>query len=184
MASRLGVEGLRQPSADQLEGAVLQEAGEQQVTGLQQRQVLQVVHLALRQQARCLQVEQRRCDDDEGALLGEVPPAGAVGRGRQLDVGNEVIGDLRQRDLRDVQLVLGDQLQQQVERAGEVAEVDVELCGLCSGERAHGSPSPRTRSESAPRASKSAMASAIAVRTIRPRSTAMRWWARSVSRAC
>jgi hypothetical protein len=43
-----------------------------------------------------------------------------------LDVGDELIGHLGQRHLGDVELVLGDQLQQQVEWSGEVVQVDVE----------------------------------------------------------
>jgi hypothetical protein len=41
-------------------------------------------------------------------------------------VGDELVGDLRQRDLGDVELVLADQLQEQVERALEVGEPDGE----------------------------------------------------------
>ena len=40
-----------------------------------------------------------------------------------LDVGDELVGDPRQRDLGDVELVLGDQAEQQVERALEVVQV-------------------------------------------------------------
>ena len=47
----------------------------------------------------------------------------ATGR---LDVGDELVGHLGQRDLGDVQLVPRDQLQQQVERALEVVQVEVE----------------------------------------------------------
>ena len=42
------------------------------------------------------------------------------------DVRDELVGDLRQRDLGDVELVLGDQPEQQVERALEDVEVHLE----------------------------------------------------------
>ena len=44
----------------------------------------------------------------------------------RLGVGDEVIGDLVQRHLGDVEPVREDQLQQQVERALEVAQPDLE----------------------------------------------------------
>jgi hypothetical protein len=43
-------------------------------------------------------------------------------------VGDELVSDLRQRHLGDVELVLGDQAQQQVERTLEVVQLQVELC--------------------------------------------------------
>src|SRR5487761_380917 len=42
------------------------------------------------------------------------------------DVGDELVGDLRQGDLGDIQLVLGDQPEQQVERPLEHVEVYLE----------------------------------------------------------
>ena len=45
---------------------------------------------------------------------------------KRLDVADELVGDLRQRHFGDVELVLGDQRQQQVERALEHAEADRE----------------------------------------------------------
>ena len=102
---------------DLLERAVLQQPREQQVARLEQREVLLVLDVALRQQPGGLEVEQRRGDQQERRGLLEVPlPA------RRLDVGDELVGDLRQRDLGDVELVLGDQAQQQVEGALEVVQ--------------------------------------------------------------
>ena len=99
----------------------MQQPGEQQVPGLEQGQVLLVVHFAGRQQSRGLEVEQGRGDDEEIAGLIEVPAA----RERP-DVADELVGDGRQRNLGDVELVLGDQRQQQVERALEDVEVHLE----------------------------------------------------------
>ena len=106
---------------DLLERAVLQQPGEQQVAGLQQREVLLVLDVALRQQPGGLEVEQRRGDQQERRRLLEVPDLAAG-----LDVRDELVGDLRQRHLGDVELVLGDQAEQQVERALEVVEPDLE----------------------------------------------------------
>ena len=51
-----------------------------------------------------------------------------------LGVGDEVVGHLVQRHLGDVEAVREDQLQQQVERALEVAQPDLKtnLCGAPS----------------------------------------------------
>ncbi len=100
---------------------VLQQPGEQQVTGLQQGEVLLVLHLARGQQPGRLEVEQGGRDQQEVARLVEVP-LGAPGA----DVGDELVGDLVERHLGDVELVLGDQPEQQVEGALEHLEVDVE----------------------------------------------------------
>ena len=59
--------------------------------------------------------------------LGGLPqvPLGVRGLGG-LDVGDELVGDLGQGDLGDVELVLADQPEQQVERAGEHVQVHLE----------------------------------------------------------
>ena len=46
--------------------------------------------------------------------------------GGRLGVGDEVVGDLMQRDLGDVEAVREDQLQQQVEGTLEIAQPDLE----------------------------------------------------------
>ena len=130
-----------------LVGAVLQQAREQHVAGLEQREVLLVLHLGLREQARGLEVEQGRRDDEEAGGLLEV---GVVAQGG--GVGDEVVGDAAQGHLGDVELVAPDQLQQQVERAGEVVQADLEptaLRGLgrlgCFGGQRHRAMTSRAR---------------------------------------
>ena len=54
------------------EGAVLQQAGEQQVARLEQGDVVGVDQFALRQQPRDLEIEQRRRDHQELARLIEL----------------------------------------------------------------------------------------------------------------
>src|SRR6266702_7876311 len=61
-----------------------------------------------------LQVEQGGRDDQEVADLVQVPAVGA-----RRDVGDELVGDLGEGDFGNVELVLGDQREQQVERALE-----------------------------------------------------------------
>ena len=64
-------------AGDLLEGAVLQEPGEQQVARLEQREVLLVLDVALRQQPGGLEVEQGRGDEQERRRLLEVPGSAA-----------------------------------------------------------------------------------------------------------
>ena len=63
----------RQHPGDLLERAVLQQPGEQQVPRLEQREVLLVLDVALRQQPGGLEVEQRGRDEQERRGLLEVP---------------------------------------------------------------------------------------------------------------
>jgi hypothetical protein len=79
--------------------------------------VFGIHQLALRQQARHLEVEQRRRDQQELARLIEF-----VFGVESSQVGDELVGHLAQRDLGDVEFVLGDQGQQQIERTGEVRQ--------------------------------------------------------------
>ena len=112
---------------DMLERPVLQQPGEQQVPHLEQREVLLVVHLAGRQQAGRLEIQQRGRDDQERRGLVEAQLAAD-----RLGVGDEVVGHLVQRHLGDVEAVREDQLQQQVERALEIAQPDLEaVCCDC-----------------------------------------------------
>ncbi len=104
-----------------LVGAVLQQAGEQQVPGLEQLEVLLVLDRAGREQPGGLEVEQRRGHHEELGRLAEVPV-----RAERADVGDELVGDLRQGERRDVELVLADQAEQQVERTLVLLEVDRE----------------------------------------------------------
>ncbi len=109
---------------------VLQQPGEQQVPGLQQGQVLLVLDLARRQQPGRLEVEQGGRHQQEVAGLVEVP-LGPLGP----DVGDELVGDLGERDLGDVELVFGDEAEEQIERALEDVQVDLEAsrCALLFG---------------------------------------------------
>ena len=99
----------------------MQQPREQQVPGLQQGEILLVLHLARGQQPGRLQVEQSGRHHQEIACLVQVPSLGAGP-----DVGDELVGHLGQGDLGDVELVLGDQAQQEIERALEHVEVDLE----------------------------------------------------------
>jgi hypothetical protein len=101
-------------------GAVLKEAGEEQVPRLQGGEVLLVVDVRAGQEAGGLEVQQRRGDDDEARRLVEVESGGGP------QVPDELVGDGGEGDLRDVQAVLGDEPQEQVERTGEDVEVDLE----------------------------------------------------------
>ena len=113
-----------------LEGAVLEQSGEQQVARLEQREVLLVLDVPLRQQAGGLEVQQGGGDQEERRGLVEVPLVAVAGGGTGLDVRDELVGDLRERDLGDVELVLGDQAEQQVERTLEVVQAQLEGRGL------------------------------------------------------
>ena len=130
---------LHEEACDLLVRAVLQQPREQQVAGLQQGEVLGVLHLGVGQQAGGLEVEQRGRDDQELRGLVEVR---VVAEGRE--VGDEVVGDAVQRHLGDVQLVLADQLQEQVERALEVVQPDREARRRGLGRSADGSHRART----------------------------------------
>ena len=134
---------------DVLEGAVLQQAREQQVAGLDQGEVLLVLRAQLRQQPRGLDVQQRGGHQQELRGLAEVPLL--LVRPVRLDVGDELVGHLGQRDLGDVELVLGDEAQKQVEGSREHVEVHLEgrapgpsRDDTARGERRVGRPSAST----------------------------------------
>jgi hypothetical protein len=112
---------------DVLVRPVLEQPREQQVAHLEQREVLLVVYLAGGQQPRGLEVKQRGRDDEECRRLVELHL-----RADRLGVRDEVVGHLVQRHLGDVEAVREDQLQQQIERALEIAQPDLEaaLLGL------------------------------------------------------
>ena len=120
-AQRRGLQLDEQPR-DLLVGAVLQQPGEEQVAGLEQAVVAVLdVRLRVGQQPGGLEVEQRGRDDEELRGLVEVRVVA-----ERREVGDEVVRDPVQGQLGDVELVLPDQLQQQVERSGEVVEADGE----------------------------------------------------------
>ena len=121
----LALQAACEPGRDLFEGAVLQQAGEQQVARLEQRDSLRVHQLALRQEAGDLHVEQRRGHHQE---LGRLVQVLVVVEPAQ--VRDELVGDGAQRDFGDVHLVLRDEIQQQVERPVEVRQGDPEAGGL------------------------------------------------------
>ena len=86
-----------------------------------------------------LEVQQGRRDEHELAGLRQVPvDLGLLGRPQ---VRHELVGDLGQGDLGDVQLVLGDQAQEQLEGPGEDVEVNLEATPV-AGEDPAGSRLP------------------------------------------
>src|SRR6202012_3664909 len=111
----------REDARDFFVGPVLQEPGEQQVTSLQQGEVFLVLDLARGQQPGRLQIEQRGRDHQEVAHLVQIPAVRTFG-----EVGDELVGDLGERHFGDVELVLGDQRQQQVEGTLEHIQVNLE----------------------------------------------------------
>src|SRR5690606_6922588 len=70
--ARAALEARREGCGHFLERAVLQEPGEQQVTRLEELEVLGVLDVALRQEPGGLEVQERRGDDEELARLTEV----------------------------------------------------------------------------------------------------------------
>ena len=70
---RLRRQPLLEHAGDLLERPVLQQPGEEQVARLEQREVLLVLDVALRQQPGGLEVEQGRGDQQERRGLLEVP---------------------------------------------------------------------------------------------------------------
>src|SRR5690606_4691252 len=101
---------------DLLVRPVLEQPGEEQVARLEQLEVLLVLDRAAREQPGGLEVEERRRDNEELARLPEVPVLLAR------EVGDELVGHLREGHLGDVELVLRDEREQEVERAGEVLQ--------------------------------------------------------------
>ena len=70
---RLARQPALEDAGDLLERAVLHQPGEEQVARLEQREVLLVLDVALRQQPGRLEVEQGRGDEQERRGLLEVP---------------------------------------------------------------------------------------------------------------
>src|SRR6266700_2773106 len=102
-----------------LVGTILKQAGEEQVAGLKERQVLLVLDIRGREQPSRLQIEQGRCHDEKLGGLPEIPLAGR----RQMS--EKLVGDLRQRHLGHVHLAAADQAEQQVEWTLEVVQPHV-----------------------------------------------------------
>ena len=97
-----------------LEGLALEEAGEQQIPLLPQRQLLVGIGvIGVGKQPAGLQLEQHGRDQEElrRHLQVEQPEL--------LEVGHEGVDDGRQRHLVDIDLLPGDQVEQQIEGALE-----------------------------------------------------------------
>ena len=98
--------------------AVLKQAREQQVSSFQKGQILLVLYFPAGKQARRLQIQQRRRDNQKTGRLVQIPI-----RTLGLDVADELVGYLVQRQLGDLELVFRDQRQQEVEGAFEAADL-------------------------------------------------------------
>jgi hypothetical protein len=111
-----------------LVGAVLQQAGEEQVALFQQGLRLVGVGVGTGQQPRRLELQQGRGHHQElrGHLEVELPHA--------LDLGQVVLGDARQRHLPDVEALARDEVEEQVERPLEDLGLDhvAHAAGDCS----------------------------------------------------
>ena len=121
IATRLGSQEVGQVRRGLLVRAVLQQPGEQQVAGLEQREVLLVLDVRSRQQPSRLEIEQGGTDDQELGGLSQVP-----GRAQGAQVADEVVGHLGQGHLGDIELVLADEGQEQVEGTLEHVQLDEE----------------------------------------------------------
>ena len=100
------------------EGPVLQEPGEEQVSGLEELEVGFLFVLIVGQESVGLERQEGGGHDNELRCAPQVP----IGT----HVGDEVIGHLRQRQLGDVEALAGDEAQEQVERAFELRQGDAE----------------------------------------------------------
>jgi hypothetical protein len=116
--AHVGLEALGHEGRRLLERAVVQQPGVQQVAGLQGDLVQLGVVLA-RQQARRLQLDQG------GGHHQELGRRVEVDRVQVAQDGQVLVGDLRDRDVVDVDLVPRDELQQEVEGPLEGADGDV-----------------------------------------------------------
>ena len=103
---------------DVLERPVLEQPGEQEVPRLEQLEVLGVLDLALRQQSRGLEVQQVAATTRNSHATERSHSTVAIA-----DVARNSSVTTAERDLGDLQLVLGDQAEKQVEGPGEVVEV-------------------------------------------------------------
>ena len=115
---------LSEGGSNLFEGAVLQKPGKEQVPGLDEGQVLLVFQAQLRQQAGRLDIEQSCRHQQELRGLAQVPFGVSSLMGP--DVCHELVGHLGQGDLGDVELVLGDQPEQELERTLEDVQMYLE----------------------------------------------------------
>ena len=115
----------REKGRNFLERAVLQEPGEQEVSRLEQGEILLVLNLATRQESGSLEVEQGGCHDEKTARLIEIP-----GSALPANVGDELISHLVEGEFGDFKLVLRDQLEQKIEGAFEISHMYRETGGF------------------------------------------------------
>ena len=101
-----------------LEGPVLQEPGEEQVTGLEQLEVGLLLVLVMGQKAVRLERQEGRGHDDKLRCAPQVPV--------RAHVGDEVVGHLGQRQLGNVEPLAGNKAQKQVEGPLELGQRDTE----------------------------------------------------------
>jgi hypothetical protein len=124
---------LREPLRRDLHAPVLGEPPRQLLGRLLGLEVGQLGGLVREEPAR-LQLEQRGDEDEELAAGVEVE---LLARGEPLDEGDDDAGDVH---VRKVELVAEDERQQQVERALERVEVEIELAHLHGAQEASVSP--------------------------------------------
>ena len=103
VAACRGLRPVAEGRCDLLEGPVLQEPGEEQVTGLEQLEVGLLLVLVVGQKAVGLERQEGGGHDDELRCAPQVPV--------RAHVGDEVVGHLGQRQLGDVKPLAGDETQ-------------------------------------------------------------------------
>ena len=116
---RRGQLGGREPDAGGGERRALDKAGEQVVTLLEEGEVLLVGLVASGKEPPALQLDEGGGDDQEFGGDLEVEPL------HRLDLGQEGVHDVGERDLVQVDPLLGDEPQQQVERPCEDVGADL-----------------------------------------------------------
>ena len=114
-----------------LEGAALEEAGEQEVAVLGGGQLVGDLVVVLDQQVAGLELDQRGRQEQELGRRVEVEGLGAGGDGR-LGLGQERLDERRQAEPEHVELLAGDELGEQLEVALENGRLDLVRHG-CRG---------------------------------------------------
>ena len=105
--------------SDLLEGTVLKQSGKEEITRLKESEILFVLNLATGEETRRLEIKQGRCHDEEAAGLIQIPESSLPS-----NVGDELVRHLMKGKFGHLKLVLGDQLQQQIEGALESPDMD------------------------------------------------------------
>ena len=97
--------------------AILKQTREQQVSSFQEGEILLVFDFPAGEQARRLQIQQRRRDHQKTRRFVQIPI-----RTLGLDIGDELVDYLVECQFGDLELVFRDQRQQEVEGAFEVPD--------------------------------------------------------------